>query len=267
MSLIGKLIELTGKRFGRLTVLERAKHNDNGNKPLWKCKCDCGKIVVVRGQDLRSGKTRSCGCYHNESATKRATKHGASKDKFRSRLYHIWIGMRQRCSNPDSQSWRWYKNINVCDEWNDYKEFEKWALSHGYDDGLSIDRIDSSGDYCPENCRWATAKTQANNVSSNHIVEYKGKRYTLMELSELTGIDYSTLGARIRAGWDVKVATETEWDARTTRHTFQGRTLSLDEWAKEVGMNSATLRSRINNFGWSFEHALLTPVKKKGTRT
>lgn len=131
--------------------------------------------------------------------------HGfAHKEK----LYGVWKCMRQRCSDPNISRADYYvnKGIRVCEEWKDYLAFREWALSSGYREGLSIDRIDNNGDYCPENCRWATPKQQANNQSRNRRITYNGETRTLSEWSELVDIPYDTIKRRIYQGWNVEKA-------------------------------------------------------------
>ena len=158
---MSKKLDLTGHRFGRLTVLEEAGRSTCG-KIQWRCLCDCGGEIVADGGDIKRGRTQSCGCLYRETMARGThTTHGGR----RTRLWNIWSGMRSRCNNPKTE---WYKNyggrgIHVCKDWDNFAVFRDWALSHGYTDDLTIDRIDVDGDYEPNNCRWITRADQNRN--------------------------------------------------------------------------------------------------------
>lgn len=191
-------VDLTGQRFGRLTVLEFVP-NEKDCHSFWSCRCDCGKTVTISGNRLKNGDTKSCGCYNKEMLKKANTVHGGAH----TRLYRIWAGMKQRCYYPNTSYYYRYggRGITICDEWkNDFVVFRDWAMSHGYDDTLSIDRIDNDKGYFPENCRFVNAKTQCRNRRSNTFVEYQGEMITLAEAVERTGIKKGTLEDRYRSG-------------------------------------------------------------------
>lgn len=192
----------TGEKFGRLTVIGPADDivSDAGyHTAVWKCKCDCGNLVNVRGKCLTQGVTKSCGCLQRDSMSARASKHHGSG----TRLYAIWNSMRQRCNNPRSRAYQNYggRGISICPEWDDYDTFRKWAYSAGYDDGSprgthTLDRIDVNGQYSPDNCRWTTMKAQSSNKRDTIYLSYMGQRKTLTDWSNETGIAYSTLWKR-----------------------------------------------------------------------
>lgn len=162
--------DLTGNRYGRLTVLERV--NNIGSQAAWLCKCDCGNTKIVRSRDLRNGIVKSCGCLRKELAKNRASKHYGSG----THLYAVWNMMRQRCNNPNNKDYKHYGNrgITVCSEWNDFPNFQSWALSNGYEEGLTIDRINNDGNYEPDNCRWIPIEEQQHNRRPRGVIDETG---------------------------------------------------------------------------------------------
>lgn len=184
--------DLTGGKFGRWTVLERCGHK--GKSIAWKVICECGKESLLTGGSLTSGNSKSCGCLNDERIKKLNFKHGE-----RNRLYSIWKNMRKRCNNPNNPAFNNYggRGIEVCEEWNDYLKFKKWAISNGYNSDLTLDRIDNDKGYSPYNCRWATRKEQNRNKRNSRLITHNGVTRTCAEWSEITGIPYQTLQGRI----------------------------------------------------------------------
>lgn len=133
-------------------------------------------------------------------------------DMSRTRLYHIWNSMKQRCSNPNATGYKYYgaKGVAVCEEWQEFQPFCEWAMSNGYADNLTIDRIDSCGNYCPTNCRWATNKEQQNNTSYNRLYTYNGETHSIMEWAQIMHISSNMLYKRLFRGWDIKKALTTK---------------------------------------------------------
>lgn len=200
-------MDLTGQRFGRLTVLDVAERGGGGVR--WRCLCDCGNETVGRTGHLRAGSKTSCGCAVAEMARfvsrtygyKRRT-HGISH----SRLDNCYKNMLARCYNPKNKRYAEYgkRGISVCDEWRTNKLlFIEWANTNGYAANLTLDRMDVNKGYSPDNCRWADAKTQMNNMTKNVFLEWDGKRQTIAQWAEEIGVLYRALQHRVDRGWSV----------------------------------------------------------------
>ena len=203
---MGKLINLTGQRYGLLTVVELVGFN-KWNAAMYLCHCDCGNEKVILGASLRSGNTRSCGCLstrkdggNNFDAYHR--QHPGDLRPRDKRICSIWLGMRYRCNSKGCKVYKDYggRGIKICAQWDDFYVFQEWSLSHGYSADKSIDRIDNDGDYCPENCRWTDMKTQGNNRRNSRYYTYRGEIHTLAEWARKTGIPWWVLDDRIKKG-------------------------------------------------------------------
>lgn len=205
-----RLIDLTGQRFGRLTVTERAADyvSPKGHhKVQWRCQCDCGNEVIVRGSSMRGNITQSCGCLHNELCAERKTVHGLCY----TRLNRIWQSMKSRCYNSKQKRYAKYggKGITICEEWlHNFQAFYDWAMANGYRDDLSIDRIDGDKGYYPENCRWASNKEQTRNRSITRRITINGETRPLMEWCEQLGKKYKIILKRLSRGWTPEEALE-----------------------------------------------------------
>lgn len=195
---MGKFIDLTGQRFGRLVVLSQSG-SKNYNR-TWECLCDCKNICEATTAHLRNGNTRSCGCLMLEKSVSSNTTHGMTK----SRTYNTWANMLQRCINPLSTSYVNYgkRGISVCSRWYSFSEFLTDMGERPL--GMSLDRIDSQGNYEPSNCKWASKKEQANNTRNSRRIEYKGEIKTLAQWADFLMIKYDTLNSRLIKGWSVE---------------------------------------------------------------
>lgn len=196
-----------GKKYNHLMIVEFDHYGAN-SQAYFKCRCDCGNEVVVLGASIRSGNTKSCGCLkeqHKKSFGKHRkdqTTHGGCG----TRLYRIWFHMRARCRDKNSELYG-ARGIKVFEEWDSsFELFRDWALSNGYNDNLTIDRIDVNGNYEPDNCRWADMKTQGRNRRNTLYVDFQGKRMSLKDACEIVGVDYHTVYGRIADGMSVEQA-------------------------------------------------------------
>lgn len=258
--------DLTGQRFGRL-VAQELIIGQNWDAHRWKCVCDCGNTALVRACNLKRGSTTSCGCYRAETRKQpRAHKYsGEYNSKHVPILYGMWTGMNCRCSRPNDPNYKHYggRGISVCDEWRDFEVFQTWAYSNGYKKGLTIDRIDVNGNYCPENCRWVDWYVQGNNRRNNVKYEFQGESHTLSEWSRILGYNRATLLSRIKSGWLIEKAFTTPIAPTHINQriwTYQGETHPVYEWAGIIGIPKSVLISRYKE-GWSAERALTTPPR------
>lgn len=199
--------DFVGLKYGRLTVISKT-NKKSGNNWIYLCKCDCGNLKEVSTANLTSGKVKSCGCLSYENRKKSRPKHGFS----RQRLYHLYYGIKYRCYNKKSHEYFRYggRGITMCDEWkNSFDIFKNWALSNGYSENLSIDRIDNNGNYEPSNCRWVDGFVQQNNTRHNKFYEYNGESLTLSQLARKYNLNVQTLFHRLKRFNTVKEAIET----------------------------------------------------------
>ena len=198
---------MIGQRFGKLLVIENSGKKTNSREIIWLCQCDCGNKKEIRGSAIRY-QTLSCGCLQKETARNMQIKH----DMYKTRIYSIWQDMKRRCNNPNMINYHHYggRGINICGEWNLFENFYK-DMKEGYNDNLSIDRIDNGKGYNKDNCKWSTQEEQMNNTRANRLI------------------------------------------------TFNKNTKTMAQWAKSVGLSRDVLRSRIDKYGWSFNHALTIP--------
>ncbi len=192
--------DYTGKKFGKWTVIGKApNHITCGGYPvsMWDCVCECGTRRAVRGNDLRLGKSVSCGCSLVENPT--ARKHGAAG----SHLYKVYYGMKARCYNPNNKNYKHYggRGIEICKEWQSFEAFAEWADKSGYAEGLTIERKDVNGDYCPQNCCWITQREQTWNKRNTVYITAQGETKTLLEWAKQLDVPASMLKSRQARGW------------------------------------------------------------------
>lgn len=196
---MGKFKNLTGMKFGRLLVINRAENV--GYNTRWNCICDCGNKTITTSYNLTKGRSKSCGCLSLEKMNKTNTKHGYKH----ARLYRIWCGMKKRCYNTKYEYYNRYggRGIAVCEEWkSSFINFKNWAIKNGYKDNLEIDRIDNNGNYEPNNCRWEDRINQVRNRSNTIKLKNNGEEKTLIEWCKKYNINYKLAHARYKKGWN-----------------------------------------------------------------
>lgn len=183
------------EKFGRWTVIKKAY-------PHWQCRCDCGTVSEILPQNLKTGGSKSCGCLRKELLSVSKTRHGHAKKDRDQRTYIIWSSMRSRCNNPKVKCYSRYggRGISICEEWNAYEEFFKWASANGYSDNLELDRIDNDGNYSPDNCRWVTHKENSMNRRSTVYLNTGEK---LRDAADRLGLPWELIYRRLWRGWDL----------------------------------------------------------------
>ena len=188
------MYHLECQKFGRLFVIRKDTITDKKHNVYWKCRCECGKIVSVRASDLVRGHSNSCGCYHKDQAKLFLTNLRSKNKHFHNskrKIYRIWWGMMNRCYNPSFRFYNYYggRGIIVCKEWHDFFKFVEDMGERP--ENLTLDRIDPDGNYCKENCRWATMKEQNNNKRDCCFIYYNGTKYSAKMFSKEFGLNYS----------------------------------------------------------------------------
>lgn len=203
---MGRRVEMTGRVFGRLTVIEKTDRRSSSGDIFWRCQCECGNRAEVNGGALRRGESRSCGCLFLEVAAEKfrklLTKHGKSGTS----THTVWMGMKQRCESPGASKFAIYggRGIKVCDRWQSFSNF--LADMGERPPGMSIDRIDPDGDYEPGNCRWATQLEQQNNRRNNRMVLVNGERMTVSMAARSAGLKPDMVMQRLKRGLSIEQA-------------------------------------------------------------
>lgn len=254
--------DLTGMKFGRLTVLREDGRSNDGHVK-WLCQCECGNTVSVISRDLRGGQ-QSCGCYRAIKSRETHRTHGKSN----TRLYRIWRGMRSRCRDGKSPGYKNYggRGIRICDEWyDDFQTFYLWANSNGYRDNLSIDRINVNGHYEPSNCRWATQKQQANNTRVNVYLTHNGKVQTMRMWADELGIPYQLVRDRHKVNPNMSFDELYAPVQENIKLKYKGKEQDISAWANELGVPLGTIYNRIYRYGISNVEKILMKGDKRKT--
>lgn len=200
-----RFVDLTGKRFGRLTVEHLL--GKRGAFIYWACRCDCGGYTETQTGKLNIGHSQSCGCILADKNATRLTTHGASVGGKPTPTYSVWRGIKNRCLNPNEPAYKNYggRGIKICDRWKD--SFENFFTDMGQKPkGMWIERLDNEGDYEPTNCKWATPKEQCNNKRTNVYLTFRGKTQTVSQWNEELGYNKNVVAGRLRLGWSTEDA-------------------------------------------------------------
>lgn len=247
----GVLKDLTGLKFTRLTVKKRVENMKDG-QAQWLCECDCGKETIVRTSYLNNGHTKSCGCLNTDIKIK----HGG----YRTKLYGVYLSMKERCNNPKSKGYKNYgeRGIKVCKEWSDdFTLFKEWSLQNGYEEGLTIDRIDFNRGYEPNNCRWITNKEQQHNKTVNVFITHNGETKTITQWGEIYDIHPTTAKYRLDNG----MRFEDAFNKNLGKYFYEGEYRTLKEIAILNDINPTAFTERVKR-GLSIEEAISLKRKK-----
>ena len=264
-----KLIDLTGKVYGRLLVISQAELTKD-KKGQWLCRCSCGKERVIRASNLKRKirPTQSCGCLLKETYIYDPNANSNLPE------YGIWKGMRTRCSDPTIKQWMDYggRGIKVCPQWE--SNFSQFLSDVGRrpDPKMSLDRLDNNGNYEPGNVAWRTKKQQQNNMRSNARLTYKGETMTMTQWCERLGLNRTYVSHRLKRGKTVEEAFEEpvverlklkRKEPRTI--TYKGHTRTISEWAVITGISQSAITGRVNR-GCSPHDTLTKPAETKFRR-
>lgn len=251
---------LAGKKFGNLEVIEwagKSRHGCKSKCDFWFCSCDCSDSRYnpfwASTASLKSGNTRSCGCLNR--------KHLKSKSK----IYNVWTLMNRRCCDTSDRAFKNYggRGISVCDRWKDFNNF--YADMGDPPEGMSLDRIDNDGNYCPENCRWATPKQQVRNQRTNRLITWRGETKTTADWGDderlkKLGINSGYIRIRIDSGWSLEEAMTTP-AVVGKQITYNGETMDMMSWSRRLGATANVVSKRIRA-GWDIESAVTKPLRK-----
>ncbi len=255
---MSKVIDRTGLRYGRLLVIDRAGSNAK-QRSTWNVVCDCGNKLVVDRDSLNSGKVKSCGCLRQESYYTNHKTHGRSKTT----EYNTWMGIKARCNNEQHPCYYNYggRGIKVCDRW--MESFENFIEDVGKkpDAGSSLDRINNNEGYSKKNCRWASAKEQANNMRCNRLVTVDGMTKSASEMADYFGIKLAVVMCRLNRNWPIDEVFKKPLTPINRFITVDGITKTVTEMAALHNIDRRWVTNRLK-LGWTPEQAVKTPVRQ-----